>query len=278
MATASGVGGQAAPAVTGKQQPGAAAPAGNGATAGTPQSPSAEAALVEAKKQAEHWRKKYERDVNSANERLAKLEGLAQGIGSQQPAQPKPPARSIEEVDDSGFEAIVKRGIEENNPGFVTESMKEIARRQADAAAKAAEERQRDYFDRNMERQRVNAKIATEFGAEEVLNEDSELRQRADQYLAAIIRKDKTIIDRVPDVAYLCFAKAHQDLRAGEKTELEQLRRDRAEREAAEAIERSSRNFDKQVRDDVKSHLDAGDMKSAIKTRLDWITKRPARR
>lgn len=270
IATAgNGAGGQAAPA-SGKQQSGSAAPAGNGNAAGNPSSPS-DNAIVAAKKQAEHWQKKYERDVGGLTERLAKLEGMAQGLSGSQQVAPKAPARTIEDVDDAGIEAIVKRGFEESNPGFVTESIREIARRQSQIEAKAAEERSRAHLEQTIERQRVNAKIASEFGAEEVLNEDSDLRQRADSYLSGLIRKDPKILEKVPDVAYLCFAKAKQDLAVGEKGELERLRRDEAQRLANDEIQRSSQQIAKRARDDVKELLDRRDMKGAISKRLDWI-------
>lgn len=274
IANAYGAGGQAAPAVSGKQQLGTAAPAGNGNAAGTTSSPSLSDAIVAEKKKAEHWQKKYDRDVGTLTERLAKLEGLAQGFSASQPAAPKPAARTIEDVDDGGIDAIVKRGFEESNPGFVTESIREIARRTSEKAAKDAETRQQAYLKQTMERQQINARIANEFGAEDVLNEESELRQRADTYISALMRKDPTILERVPDVAYLAFAKAKQDLSAGEKVELERLRKMEAERLAAEEIALSNQTIAKKAREDVKERLDVGDMKGAIRARLPFLTER----
>src|SRR5262245_4388974 len=109
-ASATATGGQAAPAQA-KQQLGVAAPA-SGATAGTPSSPSLDSAIVAEKKKAEHWQKKYERDVGPLQETVsefkAKLEGLVAGQGMN--GQAKPPARTIAELDDSAIDEIVKKG------------------------------------------------------------------------------------------------------------------------------------------------------------------------
>src|SRR6187551_2566560 len=71
---------------------GTAAPASQGKPAGSPSTPDLDAAIVAEKRKAEHWQHKHERDVGALTERLAKLEGLADGLsaGKAPPANKNP--------------------------------------------------------------------------------------------------------------------------------------------------------------------------------------------
>ncbi len=261
--------GQAAPAQA-KQQTGAAAPASNGTPAGSPSTPSSADAIVAEKKKAEHWQKKYDRDVGSLTERLAKLEGLAQGI--QQNAQPaqKGPAKTFADLDDQGLDAIVKKGFEDQNPDFVTASVREIAERIATKKAEEAEGRARQHLEVMQNKQRVAARISSEFG-QDAINEESDLRQRADQYIARLVREDPQVMERSPEVVYLCFAQADRELRAGERTDLERLRKAESDRDAREEIERSHQVIATKAKSDVEERLKAKDIKGALRARIPWL-------
>lgn len=278
IATPSGVGGPAAPGSNAKPLPGAAAPASNGTPAGNPSIPPSEAALVAEKAKAEHWRNKYDRDIGSLKEQIAELKGLAQGFQARE--QPKEAPRTIADFDDSAIDEIVKKGVAEQNPGFVSEAMREIARRQADKAREEATRESRASYEQAMERQRVNARIASEFGAEAVLDENSDLRQRADAYLSNFMRKDKDAIVKNPELVYACFAAAARELEASDRTELQRLRQEAAERAAREEMELKAQHIQTTARDDVRELLAQGTKESkrlALRKRLPFLDAPPPR-
>ena len=274
VAIAPAIGGLTAPAGNSKPSFGAVAPASNGTSTGAPSTPSSEAALVEAKRQAEHWRYKHERDTSALAERLAKLEGLAEGSGIGREPAPKQAARTINDLDDAGLDEIVKKGVAEQNPGFVSEVVREMARRAAEKAREEAIRQSRTDMEQMNERQRVNARITGDFGAEVVLDQESALRQRADALIGAVLRKDKDAITRNPEIAYACFAAAAREIEAGDRSELVRLRDEAAERAAKEEQVRQNQTFFAQKHSDVTDLLSKGDKASkreALKKMLPWL-------
>lgn len=276
FAIAPAIGGSTAPAGNSKPSFGAAAPASNGTLAGSSSTPSSEAALVEAKRQAEHWRHKYDRDTNymkvEYDARIAKLEGLAEGSGIGQ--APKQGARTIADLDDAGLDDIVKKGVAEQNPGFVSEVVREMARRAGEKARIEAVHQSREEHEQFSERQRVNARITGDFGAEVVMDESSPLRQRADALIAGVLRKDRDAITRSPEIAYACFAAAARELESSDRTDLARLRTEAAEREAREEQIRTNQTFFAQRRSDVTDLLNKGDKNSkreALKKMLPFL-------
>lgn len=266
--------GTAAPAGNSKPLNGSAAPAGNGTAAGTPSSPSSDASLVELKKQKEHWQHKYERDiaplretVEQYKERLAKLEGLAQGIGG---GAPQKVPQTFADLDESGLDEIIKKGIEDNNPGFVASAAREIARRAADEAATRAEKQAGANFTRTMERQRVNAQIASTFG-QEALNEESDLRVRVEQLIAPRLRADPQLLDRNPEALYDVFARAAFEIRAGERDELGKFREAEAQRRAQLEAEQNRQVIATRAKEDVQEALKNKDIKGALRARLGQL-------
>ncbi len=271
------IGGQAAPAQA-KQYSGSAAPGSNATSAGKPSSPSLEDAIVAEKKKAEHWKQKYERDVgdlrDSYSKLEAKLDGLTLGaqVNGQQPHKAAP--QSFADLDDSGLDEIVRKGIEESNPGFVTAAAREMARREAAKEAKASDERNRAHLQSVIEEQRVYARISSEFG-QDALNKESDLSMLADQYARGLTRNDPDAIRKNPQLAYLCFAQAEREMRQGERAELDQFKKAEAERVARAEVERGRQAIASKARDDVKEHLDRfaqtrdkTDFKTALKKRL----------
>ena len=275
LATVPTVGGPAVPGSNAKPLTGSAAPASNGNVAGSPSTPSAEAALVEAKRQAEHWRHKYERDVTPLTERLAKLEGLAEGVSiGRDPAKPAAP-RTISDFDDAQLDDIVKKGFTDENPGFVSEVIREVARRAADKAREEAINMSRSEQAQFNERQRVNAQIVNEYGAV-ALDENSPLRQRADQLLAAVLRKDKVAITRAPELALAIFSQAAREIEANDRTELVRLREEAAARAAREEQVRNNQTFFAQRKNDVSELLargDKGSKREALKKLLPFLNE-----
>lgn len=263
-------GGQAAPASPGKQQSGAAAPASNGTPAGNPSAtPSAEAALVEAKKQAEHWRKKYERDVGATNERLAKLEGLAQGFQANQPAAPKPPAKTLADLDSSSLREVVKKGFEDNNPEYVTAAVEELVDRIASQKSKDVEQRALDRMNLELRRRQVFSEIARDYPA--ASDEDSPLRQESDRLIGGY---DADVLKQHPELYAAIFAQANHRVSASDREDLGRLRKSEADRIAREELERSHQVIATQAKNDVADALGRKDIKGAIRTRLPFITER----
>lgn len=271
-------GGPAAPAQA-KQQPGAAAPGGNAKPVGSPSTPSSDDAIVAAKKQAEHWRNKHERDVGELRQTVsqlsAKLEGLATGVAMNGQPAAKAPAKTFQDLDETSLDDIVKKGVEENNPGYIAESAKEYARRAAEKAEKRAVETARAEIIQTMETQRVYARVSNEFGAA-VLDQDSELRQVADARIADLNRRDPDWMKKDPERLFDIFARADREIRASEKGELERLRKQETDRSAREEIERSTQVIATKARADVSELLAKGDKQSrreALAIRLPWINR-----
>jgi len=268
--------GKAAPAGNGTQQSGPAAPAGNGNVVGNPSIPSSVSdAIVAEKKKAEHWQRKYERDTTSLRDQVsqlnAKFDGLTTGLGVKGvlPSD-KPASRPFVDLDTSSIEEIVKKGVEESNPGYLTGAMRELMERTAAAAEKRATEAAQRNLEHTMEQQRVSARINAEFGAQ-VLDPDSDLRQRADEYAARAMRADPQILNKIPDLLYHCFASADRDLKVGEKAELETFRKQDVDRRARDEIERSRSALVIKARDDVAEKLKNKDIKGALIARLPWL-------
>lgn len=275
-AIAPAIGGPAAPGSNAKPLSGSAAPASNGNVAGSSSTPSAEAALVEAKRQAEHWRHKYERDMTPALERLAKLEGLAEGSGVGQAPANKQAARTIADLDDAGLDEIFKKGVAEGNHGFVSEVTREISRRAAEKVRDEVLKQSRAEHEQFTERQRTNARITSEFGAEVVLDESSPLRQRADQLISAVLRRDKDAISKNPEIAYTCFAAAARELEASDRSDLERLRKEAADRAAREEQIKQNQTFFAQRKSEVSDLLARGDKASkreALKKMLPFLNE-----
>lgn len=276
IASASAAGGQAAPAPA-KQQPGSAAPARTGTPAGSPSTPPLEDALVAEKKKAEHWRQKYERDVGAIkadyDSRIAKLEGLAQGLSTGQPSAPKPSPKTFGDLDRTALSEIVKRGLEEGNSEYILSTVEELAERIAAKKADEVGQRAQRDMEHTLAKRQVAAKINTEFGPD-VQNEESDLRRRADALVAQLTRADPQLIERNPDVLYLCFAQAERELRAGDKSELEELRKSRADALAREEIARSHQAIASKAKTDVQEIL-SGDsptkIKDALRARISWL-------
>jgi hypothetical protein len=270
--------GKAAPAGNGTQQSGSATPAGNGNVAGNPSIPSSVSdAIVAEKKKAEHWQKKYERDTTALRDQVsqlsAKFDGLTTGLGVKGilPSD-KPASRPFADLDANSIEEIAKKGIEESNPGYLTGAMRELMERTAAAAEKRATENAQRNLEHTMETQRVAARINAEFGAA-VLDQDSELRQRADEYAARALRVDPQILTKIPDLLYHCFASADRDLKVGEKAELDVFRKQDMDRRAREELERSRSALVIKARDDVAEKLKNKDIKGALIARLPWLNK-----
>jgi hypothetical protein len=277
-----GSGGQAAPAQA-KQQSGSAAPASDGKSVGSPSTPSAGDAIVAEKKKAEHWRGKYERDVGALTETVqkleAKLDGLATGVQLNSPPAAKPQPKTFADLDDGSFEEIVKKGFEEQNPGYITESMREVARRAADKAEKRAVESAKSEIVATMAQQQVFSRISQEFGAE-AQNQDSELRAVTDRRIADLNRKDPDWLKKDPERLYDIFARADREVRASERGDLDRLRKQESERLARDEIERSNQVIATKSKDDVAELLARGDKQSrreAYAKRLPWITRPPKR-
>jgi hypothetical protein len=272
-----GQGGQAAPAgVPGKQQPGSAAPAGNGTAAGAPSPQALQDAIVAEKKKAEHWRGKAKEEASNnaaLQERLARLEGLAQGM-TVSGTSAKAPARTIADLDEAGIDAIVKKGFDEDNPGFVTESIREMARRAGEKAKQEAVAEARAEMTRTQAEQRVSARITSEFGQAAVLDEDSELRRLSDRNAARLLQADPDIFKKVPEALYQCFAAAQLELGAGDRGEFDRLRKQESERLARDEMERSTQVIATKAKDDVAELLAKGDKQSrreALIKRLPWV-------
>ena len=278
--TATPSGGQAAPAQA-KPQLGSAAPALPGKTAGLPSAPSSEAALVAEKKKAEHWQKKYERDVAPLQEQLAELrakfDGLATGftVAQGQPAA-KPAPKTFSDLDENGLREVLKRGMEDQNPDFIFTVAEQLAERIASKKIGDAEQRATQFVEREFAKRQAGARIVQDFGPDAV-NEESDLHQRAMGYLADMRREDPQVMERHTNALYNCFKLAREDLRQGETAELTRLREEAAERQAREEFERSARTIRKERGDHVDELLKQGDRKSALREALPFL-KGPARR
>lgn len=271
----SGVGTAAPAGSAGKQPSGSVAPAGNGTPTGKPSSPpSGDDAIVAAKKQAEHWRNKYERDVEPLKtqvgeyqERLARLEGMAQGAGL---GPAKPPVESFADLDEDGLEKVIERGMTDSNPGLVKAATKEIARRAAEAASKTAVTTSRDELQRWALRNQVNAKVANEFGAP-ALDENSDLRQRADYHIAQLAGGDKHALEKNPNLVYLGFVLAQRDLTSGDKAEFERLKQSEADRLRAEEAESQRRVIVTKTRDEDTALIKGGNLHEVLRRRVSGM-------
>ena len=267
--------GPAAPAGNSKQQPGTASPAGNGTDAGKSSPAALDAALIAEKKQHEHWKNKYERDIGDVDElkqRMGHLEGLAQGLSLGHPAPSQSP-KTFADLDKAGLDEVVKRAMEEGQHGLISSAMEEYATRAAAKAAKEAEERASKKFQGVLAAQQVAARVTNEFGAD-VMNESSDLRQRADYHVSRMLKANPQALEQDPENLYRCFAQADRELHAGEKSELERLRKADAERLAREEIERSRQTIQTKAKDDVKELLEKNDITGAIKARFAKFGRR----
>lgn len=278
IAPATAGGGQAAPAQA-KQQSGTAAPGGNAKPAGSSSTPSLEDAIVAEKKKAEHHRQKYERDVPALKDEVArlsaKLEGLAAGVSLNGQPAARAAAKTFADLDDSGLDEVIKKGIEDSNAGFISEAAREFARRAAAKAKSEAVVEARAEVSSVLEQQRVYARISSEFG-QDALNADSDLRQNADARVAELARRDPEWFKKDPDRLFDIFARVDRELRASERGDLERLRKQEGERLAREEFERSSQTIATKARDDVADLLAKGDKQSrreALAKRLPWIAR-----
>ena len=265
--------GLTAPAGNSKQPLGSAAPAGNGNAAGNPSSPSLDNAIVAEKKKAEHWRGKAqaaESKIASYEERLAKLEGLAQGLSVSGGQNRQQAATSFSDLDDGALDEVIKRGIDDQNPAFISAAAREMARRAAEKSAESVSAKSRQDLEQLMARQRVNAQINQEFGPD-AINEESELRQQAERILYESIGGNQSLLTSNPGIIYLAFAEADRRLRANDKAEFSRLKDAEAKRLADEELFKAQQAIHTKARDDVKDALSKGDLKGAMKTRLSGI-------
>jgi len=255
---------------------GIAAPATPGKPAGNPSTPSADDAIVAAKKQAEHWRNKYERDVGDAaalKERLAKLEGLADGISAgSSPSAPKNP-QSWSDVDDAGLSEAIKRGMEESNPSLIDMATQERVRRATQKVredlSKEAEERAQSAVRVAASKQQELSRIVNDFGAE-VHDMDSELRKAAD---AIFYEKTRQMGEErarsTPGLIYDCFAQADRNRLIGQRAELDQLRQQNAQFQARQEFERGTTIGAARSSADVTDLLKQGKRKEAMRLALE---------
>lgn len=279
-ALAQASGGQQRPGGNPNAVPGSAAPATPGKPAGSPSTPSSDDAIVAAKKQAEHWRNKYERDVGDVNalkEKVAKLEGLAEGLSVGNGTAKKSNPASWQEADDSVLSDAIKKGIEEQNPTLVEMATKEQTRREIEkvraSVLEEADKRSRAVVQETTQRQQVLRDIVSTFGAD-VMNEDSELRRRADElYFQKVKLYGEEAVRRMPDTAFDCFARAQVEVQAKRAPEIAAREQKLADIEARQELERSSVVGAARTKTEVSDLLARGDKRGALRASIPWLRK-----
>lgn len=205
------------------------------------------------------WQGKYD----ALMERIDALEARSNPVGpvgDKRPTASKAIFTSYGELEDGDLDELIAKGPGEN-PGVFAAALKETTQRalarqkaellQATQAQQKAEQSQ----------QKVWNDIVKRFGPE--VDQDSPLRQRADQYMAEMKRQYGQDIVRNMEAQRQCFALAHHDLHAQDKDELAAARREVERAKQSQALESGARGAAK-LTNDVEASLKKRDIKGAV--------------
>lgn len=217
-----------------------------------PAQPGRDARIDELVAQRERYRMQFEQEKASREELAREVASIKEQLQTRETRPDDQPITSWQQFPNKDLDAIISEGPGENPQAYMN-AHNEKLRRVREDAIKDASRNARALYDAQRNQEEILSRIKQTFP--DALNRESPLYRKADEEYGKLVQKyGKDVVHGIPDIQELILHKAKGELSLPDMEELQELRRQVAERKQHEALESGFRpaREDQALQDAIK--------------------------